>query len=334
VRRPIVIVVAVLLTAASCSSSELPEALQPLPVEPPVATTFTPPACTDQDGDDPTRSFAPDPGAPTPTVDAIRSRGRLIVGVSADTLLFGSRNPIAEGTPIEGFDIDMLREVAAAIFEVTVAQVDADGLIEYRVITYPERLPKIIAGPDRGGVDMVAHTMTITCERWEAIAFSTEYFDAATKVLSTRAIGATGFDELVVLRARMCVPAGGTNETFARRFEADGLVVTAAEDITDCLVGMQQGRFDAAIADDTVLAGFAAQDPNLVLLSDRLTEEPYGIGMRRDSIDLVRFVNAVLDEMRADGRWAAIYDRWLVQSGAVAAADIPAPPPAVYGREG
>ena len=27
--------------------------------------------------------------------------------------------------------------------------------------------------------------------------------------------------------------------------------------------------------------------------------------------DLVRFVNGVLDQMRGDGRWAAIYDHWL-----------------------
>ena len=45
---------------------------------------------------------------------AIRDRGRLIVGVSADTLQFGARNPITG--QIEGFDVDILKEVAQAIF--------------------------------------------------------------------------------------------------------------------------------------------------------------------------------------------------------------------------
>ena len=41
-------------------------------------------------------------------------RGRLVVGVSADSLLLGSRNPVSG--QIEGFDIDMAHLVAKAIF--------------------------------------------------------------------------------------------------------------------------------------------------------------------------------------------------------------------------
>ena len=29
------------------------------------------------------------------------------------------------------------------------------------------------------------------------------------------------------------------------------------------------------------------------------------------AVDLVRFVNQVLEAMRADGRWTAMYNRWL-----------------------
>ena len=38
----------------------------------------------------------------------IQKRGRLIAGVSADTLLLGARNPISGR--IEGFDIDVLHQ--------------------------------------------------------------------------------------------------------------------------------------------------------------------------------------------------------------------------------
>ena len=48
------------------------------------------------------------------TMAKILSRGRLIVGVDQNTYLFGFRNP-ATGE-IEGFDIDIAREVAKAIF--------------------------------------------------------------------------------------------------------------------------------------------------------------------------------------------------------------------------
>ena len=48
------------------------------------------------------------------TMARIQKRGRLIAGVSADTYLLGSRNPLTGR--IEGFDIDMVKAVAKAIF--------------------------------------------------------------------------------------------------------------------------------------------------------------------------------------------------------------------------
>ena len=44
----------------------------------------------------------------------IKKRGRLVAGVSADTYLLGSRNPLTG--QIEGFDIDLVKAVAKAIF--------------------------------------------------------------------------------------------------------------------------------------------------------------------------------------------------------------------------
>ena len=58
------------------------------------------------------------------------------------------------------------------------------------------------------------------------------------------------------------------------------------------------------------------------------TAEPYGLGIKAENVDLVRFVNARLAQMRSDGEWTAIYNRWLAQSLGPA----PSPPRAVYGR--
>ena len=57
-----------------------------------------------------------------------------------------------------------------------------------------------------------------------------------------------------------------------------------------------------------------------------LTSEPYGIGVNKDQIDLVRYVNRVMDTVKADGRWKASYDKWFAGSGE------PRPAAAVYGR--
>ena len=163
--RPVVAVVVTAVMLVACSgSSRLPGAVGSVRDDQPAPTTTVSPSfptCSDDEKAlDPTRSYAPTETLPAPgampagsTMAAIQQRGRLIVGVSGDTLLFGSRNPL--NGKIEGFDIDMLVEVAIAIFggdRTTIGE-----HLEFVAIPYGQRLPKLISNE----VDIVAHTMTI-----------------------------------------------------------------------------------------------------------------------------------------------------------------------------
>ena len=51
--------------------------------------------------------------------------------------------------------------------------------------------------------------------------------------------------------------------------------------------------------------------------------------MRADEIDLVQFVNGVLEDVRTNGRWGEIYTEWVSGDPTVPP---PAPPEPVYGR--
>ncbi len=336
-RRQRLALTAVAVVLAGCSGSiRLSGAVEG--VAPPSSDPVTPaaPECTtEEQTQDATRSYEPDGPLPKPgempagsTMEAIQKRGKLIVGVSGDTLLFGARNPLEN--QIEGFDIDMLKEVAKAILGP-----GGESNITYKVITYADRLPNLEAGPDNGGVDIVAHTMTINCNRWLRIAFSSTYFDAGQRVLVKKESGFNRIDAIDALNAAsaiVCAPEGSTNIDYLRDPDNgfDQLVVLAKPDITDCLVAMQQGEAVATTGDDTVLAGLAAQDPNTEVVGDPFTEEPYGLGMAKAKIDFVRFVNGVIEEMRIDGRWGAIYEKWLV---GVLSDTVIDPPPAIYARE-
>ena len=158
---------------------------------------------------------------------------------------------------------------------------DGESNITYKVITYADRLPNLEAGPLDGGVDIVAHTMTINCNRWLRIAFSSTYFDAGQRVLVKTGSGFTSIEALNEAAAIVCAPEGSTNIDFLRDPDNgfDSLVILAKPDITDCLVAMQQGQADAATGDDTVLAGLAAQDPNTEVVGETFTDEPYGLGI-------------------------------------------------------
>lgn len=328
------LVAAAALVLGGCSTAELQQASQASVVETAPPSTVAAPRCTAADDSrDATTSYAPEGPLPTPgqmpggsTMDRILRRGRLVVGVSADTLLFGARNPISG--QIEGFDIDMLKEVAKAIFGE-----GGESKIEYRVITYAQRLPKLEQSVDDGGVDIVAHTMTINCNRWLRIAFSSNYYDAGQTVLVRKGSGFKSVADLVAAKARVCAPGGSTNIDEIRKDKYAGIEVVEVPDVSDCLVTMQQGKAEAITGDDTVLAGFAAQDPTTEVVADKpFTAEPYGLGMPLHDVDFVRFVNAVLENVRSSGRWAEIYQRWLIDTHALQP-PIPSPPQPTYGRQ-
>jgi len=273
----------------------------PVPAPPPPSGVSEGTAPVAQTCTDFLQSYAPDPQNPLAipqgsTMAQIKKRGRLIAGVSTDSYLLGARNPVSG--EIEGFDIDMVKQIAKAIF-------GDENRIQLRVITADQRIPVL----QKHEVDIVARNMTINCDRWKDIAFSAEYYESGQKILVRKGSDITGLDTLA--GHKVCAPTGTTTLDNLIRLAPEAEPVGAANH-TGCLVLFQEGQVDAITGDDTVLAGLAAQDPYAVVLDeDAFTAEPYGIGIPRDHIDMVRFVNAVLEKMHADGSWEASYAKWL-----------------------
>ncbi|GAA2165148.1 amino acid ABC transporter substrate-binding protein (PAAT family) [Humibacillus xanthopallidus] len=306
----------------ACSSvtyepTALPTKVTPKPSP---STSGTPaPACSNA-----TQSYDPLGSIPTRSeisdakVNKILKRGYLIVGVSADTYLFGARDPFT--SQITGFDIDMAKAVATSLF--------GSPKLQPRVITAAERFPLL----QDGSLDMVARNMTMTCDRWTKIGFSAEYYRAGQKVLISKSLLKTNKDAASwgladLTGKRVCAPTGTTSLTKLQSVE--GPIPVTASNHTGCLVLLQQGKVDAITGDDIVLAGLAAQDPNTLITSAKaITVEPYGLGFNKDDVYLIRYVNRALADLVADGQWKAIYNRWLAERIGPA----PAPPTPVYGR--
>ena len=254
-------------------------------------------------------SLAPLPGPPQVTPGSfmakIKARGYLIAGVDANTYHFEYFNP--GDANFEGFDIDMIRAVAQAIF-------GNPDKVEYKAITDAERETDI----ENGSVDIVAHTMTITCQRLEVVDFSTVYFDAHQQILVLDSSKATGVASLA--GQKVCATAGSDS---IDNIESYHPKIVQVPYITDCLVDLQQGQVAAITSDNSILEGLEAQDPFTKIVGPYLTDEPYGLAIAKDHTDFVRFVNAVLAQERADGAWKASYLRWV-------GSPAPQPPAAQY----
>ncbi|MDX2973363.1 glutamate ABC transporter substrate-binding protein [Kribbella solani] len=318
---PIAAATALLLTACGTgnyAATEIPAAPQP------TTSSAAPAPAESCDKTKELASYAPDGPLPAPmqmpagtTMERIQKRGRLIAGVSADSLHLGSRNPITG--QIEGFDIDMINAVADAIFGPPAK--GQPHKVEFRVISSPQRIPVL----QQNLVDIVARNITINCARWNQIAFSAEYYRSGQKTLVQLDSKATKLADLS--GQTICAPAGSTSLDNLKKANPKIKPVTADSD-TGCLVLFQQGKAAGISGDDTVLAGDAAQDPYAKVLTERISDEPYGLGINKNNTDFVKFVNGVLEKIKTDGTWMGSYNKWLMPD----LGKLPAPPVAVYGR--
>lgn len=315
-RFALAMLLVVALAGCGTQSAPLPVTVAPVDVRPAGVTDITAGDASDA-GDDCNREASLRPSAlPVPgampagsTMAAIAERGRLIVGVDQNQYLFGYRNPFTQ--QLEGFDVDVAREIARAIFG------DPDR-IQFRVVSGGEREAVLQSGE----VDAVARTYSITCDRKSKVAFSTVYFYADQKILVRKGSGIRSAADLSGKRA--CAVTGTTSATTLFGLDSKPTVL-GAPTWTDCMVMLQQGQIDAIGTDGVVLAGLAAQDPGVEIVGPKISVEPYGVGIKKENVDFVRFVNAVLDRMRADGTWEALYNAHLRSFGAS-----PGPPAPKY----
>ena len=295
----------------------LPAGTAPAPASSP-AVTVVPPVNTPTPATpcaDVRQSLRPDgplpaPGAMPPgsTMAAIAERGRLIAGVDQGKYRAGYRDP--QTGQLAGADIDIVHAIAKAILG------DPDA-VQFVVLDIADREKAV---KDRK-VDLVVDHFTVTCSRQRNVEFSSAYMTVTQRLLVP--VG-SGIREVEDLRGQpVCTSRTSTTEGVLRGL---GLNVVTRTGIPDCVVDLQRGRVAAVSSDDVILAGLAAQDPQTEVVGRALDHASYGVGMRPDQPDLVRFVNALLERSRQDGSLAASNQRWL---GKVLD-PVPQPPPARY----
>lgn len=322
VRRPalyLVVAAAVALGTVMIPNGGAAGAAPPPQAAPPPASTSAPPCDVIQD------SLRPDGPLPQPrampagsTMEQIFRRGRLIVGVDQSKFLVGYRNP--QTGELEGTDIDIVHRISTAIF-------GDPNQVQYRVYDIADRV-KAVRNRE---VDMVVNNFSITCARQQDVEFSAPYQTAQQKLLVPVNSGVAEVEDLA--GGTVCTSAGSTTERVLRDLPVAQpnlprrLEVTTEPGIPDCVIRMQLGQAGAVSSDDIILAGLAAQDPQTMVVGRVLDTASYGVGMSKQTPDLVRFVNAVLEQARADGSLEASFQTWLGSQ-----LD-PAPPPPVRYRD-
>jgi glutamate transport system substrate-binding protein len=245
---------------------------------------------------------------PGSTMERIKDRGRLIVAEALDAPLLSQQNP-TNPDEVTGFDADLAKLLAVYIL----------GKPEVEIVPPATETREALLA--NGTVDVVFNTYTITEERAEQVAFAGPYFESGLAVaVKSGTTDIKGIDDLAGKTVIVGANTPAVTEVPKRQPTAN--VITFGTD-PQAVTALLQGRGDAYVQDLTLLASNADANPQLTVVGDPFTTEPYGIGLKHGDDDFKTFVNDWLKKIQDGGQWE---QAWQSSLGTVVEADPPTPP--------
>lgn len=233
------------------------------------------------------------------TLAKIQKEGRFIVGLDDTFAPMGFRD---ENGEVVGFDIDLAKETAKRMgVTAEFKAVDWDGVI------FELKSKKI---------DVVWNGMTITEERKKQITFSDSYF-TGEQILITRY--GSEIKSVDALAGKTVGTQLGSTSYFALEKSP---VFSELKDVkkyssnVEALLDLEAGRTDAVVIDSMVGRYYAtkkeAKDGKEIFsfVDESLADEYVGIGIRQEDKTLVDEINKIMSDMKADGTFNKIYEKW------------------------
>ena len=231
----------------------------------------------------------------TPTVEQIQKDGKLVMLTNAAFPPF----EYVDNNEFVGVDVDIANEIAKDLgVELEVVNMDFDGIID-----------AVKSGKGSFG----AAGITIKPDRQEKVDFSIEYVTSSQYLIIQKDSGITA-DQIPDLT--IGVQAGTTGEFFC--VDDNGMAEdqvkkykTALEAAND----LKNGRIDGVIIDQLPAESIVAQNDDLELIPEPLTEEKYAIAVQKGNDTLLEAINATLQRLMDEGK---IDEYVLNQMGAAA----------------
>ncbi|MDQ6781983.1 MAG: glutamate ABC transporter substrate-binding protein [Actinomycetota bacterium] len=294
-RRLITLLLVPLVALAACSSSSSSKGPPPASSPPGTAAAPTFPAGS--------------------TMDAIQKRGKLVVGMKFDQPLFGLKDPTS-GT-VEGFDADIAREMAKGIFGNVK---DIDARVQF-VETVSKNRETFISDAK---VDIVVATYTINATRKQVVDFAGPYFLAHEDIMVKKDEG-TIKSVTDLNNKKVCSAQGSTSIKNLMTAAPQADTSINFDTYSKCAEALGDGRVQAVVTDNAILAGLVSQsNGTLKLVNAPFSDEPYGIGLKKDDAAFRMFLNDRLATIEGDGTWKKLFTA-TVATGGVATPQPPQP---------
>jgi len=220
-----------------------------------------------------------------------KAEGILKIGTDATYPPFETVNT-ASGQ-LEGFDIDVMKKIC----EIN------QWTSEFIVTPFDG----IIAGLNGAKYDCIISAMSITPQREAVVDFSLNYYLAGQVIaVPTTDSVITGVENLT--GRKVGVQLGTTGERMARSLP--GVTVLSFDNIGSAFIDMENGQIDAVLNDFPTTAEYIRLKGRAKIVGARLSEEHYGIAVRKGENELLSLINAALLRMKNSGDFDKLQEKW------------------------
>ncbi|MEU4498502.1 glutamate ABC transporter substrate-binding protein [Streptomyces sp. NPDC023998] len=216
---------------------------------------------------------------------------KITIGIKIDQPGIGLKTPDGKYT---GFDVDVATYIAKEL------GYDAKD-ITFKETKSADRETAI----ERGDVKFIAASYSINDKRLAKVDFAGPYLLAHQDIL-VRADDKDFKSPADLNNKKLCSVTGSTSATNVKEKLAPKAQLQEYGGYSECLTGLENKVIDALTTDDSILAGFAAQEQfkgKFKLAGFKMSNENYGIGLKKGDADLKKKIDAALTKMVSDGSW-------------------------------
>ena len=226
-------------------------------------------------------------GAKGPSLADVQKAGKITVATSPDFPPFES----LEGGKVVGIEVDIMELIAKELgVELEFVQMDFDS---------------VLIGIQSAKYDCAMSGITVTPDREKNMRFTTPYYNAAQVIVVKEGSAIKGKADLK--DKTVSVQTGTTAESGCND---EGIAVQAYAANADAKAALTTGKVDAWVVDNLTAMQMVEEGDGLVILEEKMTEEPYAFAFAYGSEDLVEKTNEILTKLINDGTVEKIFENY------------------------
>lgn len=228
--------------------------------------------------------FAACGGTKGATLADVKKAGKLVVATSPDFPPFES----LEGNEVVGIEVDILELICDELgVELEIVQMDFDS---------------VLVGIQAAKYDCGMSGITVDEKRQKNMLFTDPYYNAAQVIVVKE--GSTIAGKADLAGKTVSVQTGTTAESGC---DDAGINTMAFNANADAKAALTTNKVDAWVVDNLTAAQMVEEGEGLVILDEKLTEEPYAFAFAFGSEDLVAEINKIQKELIDNGTIAGIF---------------------------